>query len=177
MATNRERRAYVRKLTDIERRFGRLERGTLSRSIQILKQLRNNIAGEISQLSDWEQFRITQTRANLDEMIMQYQGQLNALSNGAIRQSYGLGQASVIEPLQELGLDNLYFTPSPAQVNALVDFSADLIQDLGNKFRGQINKEIQLATLGGKSTFKTMQDITKILYGSNRPPPFTPHMP
>jgi hypothetical protein len=176
-ATKAEIRAYTRKLREIERRFGTLERGTMRRSIDLLKQLRANIAGEITQLSDFEQFRILQTRANLDAMITQYQGQLTGLSNGAVRQSYNLGTSSVVAPLEELNLANVFFQPSPSQVNALVDFSADLIQDLGNKFRGQINREIQLAALGDKSVHGTMQTITRILYGSNRPPPFTPGLP
>ena len=177
MATKAEKQAYAKKLLEIERRLGKLERGTIQRSIALLKQLRGNIAGEITQLTDWDQYRILQTRENLEAMIANYEAQLRSLSNGAIRDSSSLGGLSVVEPLESAGLTNVFFRASPAQINTLVDFSADLIQDLGNKFRGQINREIQMAALGDKGIHKTMQSITKILYGSNRPPPFTPNMP
>ena len=175
-ATKAEKAAYARKLLEIERRFGKLERGAIQRSVALLKQLRANIAGEITQLTDWEQYRILQTRDNLEGMIASYESQLRSLSNGAIRDSSTLGGLSVVEPLESAGLTNVFFQASPAQINTLVDFSADLIQDLGNKFRGQINREIQMAALGDKGIHKTMQSITKILYGSNRPPEFTPGM-
>ncbi len=163
MATKAEKAAYARKLLEIERRFGRLERDTLRRSIAFLRDFRNQVAGQLTQIESFEQFRLRELQVNLEELILQYEGQLRTLTSGAVRGAFNLGAAFVVEPIEAAGIQGLFFRPSPAQVNVLLDFSADLISGLGQGMRKQINTQISLAALGGKSTFQTMRDITKII--------------
>jgi SPP1 gp7 family putative phage head morphogenesis protein len=163
MATKAEKQAYARKLLQIERRFGRLERDTLKRSIALLRNFRNRVAGEMSQLSDFQQWRIRELQRNLDEMIAQYEGQLRSLGDGAIRGSINLGRAAVVEPLESAGITTLFFRPSPAQINVLLDFTGDLISGLIGDMRKKINTQIRIAALGEVSPFQAMKGITKIL--------------
>ena len=175
-ATRAERAAYVRKLREIERRFGKLERGVIKRSRDMLKNLRNQIAGQIVEVDSWDQFRMNEMTGNLDDLIAGYEGQLRAMSNGAVRDSMSLGRASVMDPLDAAGMGASFFSSSPAQVNVVVDFTADLItdkvllahmgglvDDLGLGMRRQINSQIRMAALGGTSSFQTMRNITNIM--------------
>ncbi len=149
--TKAEKRAYARKLLQIERRFGLLERDILSRSIVMMRNFRGWIAAQLTEIDNFEQFRLRELQANIEELITQYEGQLRALSNGAVRDSFNLGRLSVIEPLEAAGITSLFFRPSPAQVNVLLDFSADLVRGLGAGMLKDINTQISLAALGGKA--------------------------
>ncbi len=163
MPTPTEKRAYARKLIQIERRFGHLERDTLRRSIELLRDFRNRVAGQLSDIDNFEQFRLRELQGNLNELITQYEGQLRALNNGAIRGSFNLGRSFVVEPLESAGITNIFFRPSPAQINVLLDFTADLITGIGHDIRKRINTQISMAALGERSPFQAMKEITKII--------------
>jgi len=163
MVTPAEKWAYVRKLQEIERRFGKLESDTLRRSIELLRDFRNRVAGHMSELTDFEQWRIHELQANLDGLIAQYEGQLQGMTANSIRASVNLGRAVVAEPLASIGLTNIFFRSSPAQINVLLDFSADLIRGIGHDMRKRINNQIRISALGEKSSFQAMKDITTIL--------------
>ncbi len=72
MPTKAEKLAYARKLRQIERRFGLLERDTLQRSIAFLRNFRNQVAGQLTQIENFEQFRLRELRRNLEELIAFY---------------------------------------------------------------------------------------------------------
>ena len=69
----------------------------------------------------------------------------------------------MVEPLEAAGFSTLFFRPSPAQINVLLDFSADLIRGITGDMGRKINTQIRISALGEKSSFQAMKDITKIL--------------
>src|SRR3970282_2443024 len=70
---------------------------------------------------------------------------------------------SVTAPLQAAGFQAAFFQPSQAQVNVLLDFSADLIKNITSGMLSKINTQIRIAALGNRSTMDAMQEITRIL--------------
>jgi len=174
--TNRQRKAYERKLREIARSFDRVERETLQQSIRLLRQVRDAIAGQLTD-TDFSQFRIAEQQQALDDIIANYEQQARALSNGAVRQSFTLGERFAVEPLQAAGVEGVFFRPSEAQVQVLAQFSADLIGGLSQDIRRKVNQQIQLNALAGNSQIDAMKAITNLLFKSQRPPSPTTQRP
>ncbi len=169
MATASERKAYAAKLRQIARSFDRLERATVQQSIRLLTDVRNSLAGQLID-TEFSQFRIAEQQRALDDIIANYEDKARALSNGAVRQSFAMGEQSVIEPLQAANVGAAFFRPSEAQVNVLAQFSADLISGLKDGMRGKINRVINMTALGGGSQLDAMREITQLLFKTSRPP-------
>jgi hypothetical protein len=159
VATAAERRAYARKLREIARSFDQLERATLQQSIQLLRDVRDRIAGQLTG-TEFSQFRVAEQQQALDDIINAYDAQARALANGSTRQAFALGERSVVEPLQDANIGVAFFRPSEAQVNILSQFSADLISGEAAKFRSDINRIIRMNALGGNSALDAMKEIT-----------------
>ena len=173
MATASQRKAYARRLAVITRNLGTLERNTLQQSIRLLRTVRNELAGQLIN-TDFSRFRIAEQQGAIDDILAGYENKVRALGNGAVRQSFVLGERSVIEPLQELGLEGVFFRPSTEQIEILAQFSADMIGDLSKDALRKINRSIRINALGGSSSIDAMRDITNILFKTSRPPsPFT----
>jgi len=169
VATAAERRAYARKLREIARSFDQLERATLQQSIQLLRDVRDRIAGQLTG-TEFSQFRVAEQQQALDDIINAYDAQARALANGSTRQAFALGERSVIEPLQDANIGVAFFRPSEAQVNILSQFSADLISGVTEDMRRKINTSIRMNALAGNSSLDAMRDITKLLFQTTRPP-------
>lgn len=156
---------YSRQLREIARRFDRLERTTIERSVALLVTLRNQLQLELTTAEGFNEFRIRELTANVDRLVDRYERQLRSVTTQAQLQAARLGAASVVEPLAAAGLTSGFFQPTPAQINTLLDFSADLIRNVGAQTRNAINTEIRMAALGGRSTIEAMRRITDKLGG------------
>jgi len=161
-----KKQLYKKKLNEIVRRFNSMEAETVRRAMEMLRQLQNQIAGELLRAegaTSFTAFRLKELSANLERMIQEYERQLMALSGESLRDGYTLGTQAVIEPLSAAGFQAAFFQPSQAQVNVLLDFSADLIKNITSGMLSKINTQIRIAALGNRSTMDAMQEITRIL--------------
>lgn len=154
---------YINELNAISERFGSLEDTTIKRMLTLVKQLRAQIAAELGTGTDWDQFRAAQQTAALRALVDRFQAQLQGEVAAAVNDAYEFGGISVAEPFAALGIEGMFFRPNPAQLNTLLDFSARMIQKIGNDMRGQIDQQIRLAALGQKDITQTMKDITTAL--------------
>ena len=161
MPTPKQR--YRARLRDIANRFGDLEAETVRRHIDLLREMQERLQLQLTSAEGWNERRLRQLTANVDRLVARYEAQLIGLSNGNLRQSARLGALSVTEPLQAAGVGIGFFDPTPAQLNVLLDFSADLIRDVGRQTRQAINGEIRLAALGERSTIDAMRRINQRL--------------
>lgn len=147
----------------IAARYGMMEDETSRRALGMLKGLRAQIAAELSQVGGWESYRLRSLQQRIDQMVAQYQAQLGADVYRAFVQAASDGSAAVVEPLQTLGIQGVFFSPSPAQVNVMLDFSADLVKGIGDEVRNAVNTQIRLAALGEKPPLEAMRGITQAL--------------
>lgn len=154
---------YAAALRDIASRFGNLEADTIRRSVALLAAMRDRLQLQLTGAEGFEAFRLQELSANVDQLIAQYEAQMIALSRQTLVTSSRLGALSVVEPLQAAGVAVGFFQPTPAQINVLLDFSADLIRGIGQQARQAINTEIRLAALGERSTTSAMQAINRRL--------------
>ena len=79
---------------------------------------------------DFKAFQLRELSRNIDRLVTEYETRLAAEVRGAFEGAYYNGGMAVVEPLQELGLGGAFFQPNRAQVNVLLDFSADLVKNI-----------------------------------------------
>ncbi len=161
--TPAEQARYARALDEIINRADRLDDQTIRRMIELLQELRRGINTTLTDASDFERLRVRSVQANINHLIDEFSARLQSATVRNFRQSFKLGQAALVEPFTAIGLEGVFFANVPSQINAVVDFTADLIQDITEDMRGKINSQIRLAALGQKSAFDTMRDITNVL--------------
>lgn len=153
------KRAYIKKLNQIARRYGRMENQTAKRAVTMLRALRRDIAAEIG-TTEWSQHRARELMAGLDRLVARFQAQLTGEFQAAMNTAIADGGASVTDPMHAAGISVSFHQPSTAQVNVALDFSADLIRDIGVDIRQKVNKQIRLAMLGGLGPHDAMKAIT-----------------
>lgn len=157
-----DQKAYAQAMKRITDRYLKLEDSTIKAAIDMLHSLRRNIGIEIMNVEGFEAYRLRELQAGIGRTIDQFQSQLSVQVRGDFGQAYELGASGVTEPLIAVNLPAFY-QPNIAQVNVVLDFSADLIQQIVEPMRAQINTQIRLATLGERSPFQAMQAVTGIL--------------
>lgn len=140
-----------------------MEDATIKRILVMLRDLRAQIAAEVTSVTDWDTFRRGQQNFNIQRLIDEFQARLRSELDAGVQQAYTNGGESVFDPFRAAGISQAYFTPSTAQLNTLLDYSARLVQKISDDVRGQIDTQVRLAALGGKTPFRAMQDVTKAL--------------
>ena len=173
MATAKQR--YIAKLNEIAHRFDSLEAKTVRDMVKLLQAFRKDVVSLLADLpntadyaDEFNRFRLSGLRDGIDEMIVQLEGQLTAVAANGIANGSELGLLSVTEPLTAAGITTFYNRPSMAQVNTLVDFSADLIRGVTSELRRKLNTEISRLALGALSPFQVQKNVTQLLGLSSR---------
>lgn len=163
MSTPKEQ--YADTLNEIVKRFDNLDDQTIKRLISLLQDTRRNIATSLADNpTDFEQFRLSELRSSVDNIIDDFQSKFGTDLAKSLTDTSQVGLASVTEPLDVIGLNTSAFNAlSPRQVNIALDFSAELVQNISDDLRSSINTQLRLATLAEKTPFQAMKDITKAL--------------
>jgi len=152
---------YVQQLDAIAKRFASVDAQVSRRSLTLLQELRRQIAAEVLIAgTDFEQFRLAQMSANIDKLVADFERQLLVDVQTATQTAIEMGSATITEPLQVIGVEGAFFQVSPAQVNTLLDFSAELVKDIGTGLKSAINVQVRNAALGQTTPFHAMKNIT-----------------
>lgn len=164
MSTSKQR-AYAKKFNEITKRFSRMEDDTIKRAIRLLEDLRKQISDEIVQGGNtpFNAMRLQQLKANVSELIDGFESQIQALTSKSVSQAYNFGGTSVTEPAIAAGVAGVFYQPTPAQINVLIDFSADLIKGITDDMRQKINSSLTRGALGNANPLDVMKEITEIL--------------
>lgn len=172
MATRNQQR-YAAALADVVKRFDRMEKQTVRAMLDHIRDFRKEVIALLAGLpadDTFNQFRLTSLRDSIDGLIAQLNSQLTAVAKSGIQQGAEFGLLSVIEPLTAAGVTTFYNRPALAQINTMVDFSADLIKGITDETRKRINTEINRMALGGITPFQAQKNITDILGVTARGP-------
>lgn len=157
------RQLYTKKLNQLAARFGKLEDAQVRRIQRQLVQLRKRINAELAAgATEFGQFRIAQQRANIKALIRDFEKRTQTDMVQSAATAYETGGLSAVQPLQEVGIRNVFFKPQPAQLNVILDFSSDLITGITSEIQRKVDTQVKLAALGGKSAGQAMQDITRV---------------
>lgn len=187
----REKTAYVKSLNHLADRYGSLEDKTIRRVQAMLKELRGEIAYEVTQLEGFEPYRLKRLQDTIGRLIDRFNQEAKLHINSSMKGAVEFGDQSVKGPMKRLGLDADKIEDSltyeerekaglppkmayqvqvgpmggitPQQALVAMDYSADLIKDISDPMRAQINKRIRLAIVGQKSPVDMMREITQVL--------------
>ncbi len=149
----------------------------------MLKNLRREIAVEVTGLEGFEPYRLKRLQDNIGRLIEKFEREATTLVNGSLKGSVELGGKSVTGPMKRIGLDveklekdgttttapfaqvgvGPVMQITPQQALIAMDFSADLIQAISDPMRAQINKRIRMAILGQKKPVDMMREISQVL--------------
>lgn len=158
-----QKQLYTRKLDEITRRYLAREHVQVQTALELLRQLRAEIAGQVTLSDNFDAFRLRELQANLARQIASLEAQLvNSLTN-TLTQVATDGGLSVIEPLQTVGYTGVFFSPSRAQILTVSEFTADLIRDLTAEMAAKINAALRRAALGELTPFEIMEEISRII--------------
>lgn len=161
MATRKQE--YRRSLDQIVKRYTALEENTIRRMLNALREYRHEVNAELTELSDFELFRREELTRNLDALTAELDRKLQTVNRDAVPEIYLNGKQSVVVPLGAAGINGLVIGPSAAQVNILLDYSADLIRGISAEALKVVNQQIRLGALGQKSVVEVMREISKLL--------------
>lgn len=164
MATAKQRR-YAAAMNRVIKRFETMEDATVKQMVDFLEQYRRDIIGYMSNIPDdmYASFALGEIKANIEAQTETLRRQLVTMQNGAVRTAVTDGADMVIEPLINAGIEGVFFRSTVAQINVLMDYSADLITGLTRDIIKQISGEISRVGLGALTPFQAMQQVTDIL--------------
>lgn len=154
---------YTAQLNAIAERYGRMEDSTIRQIWRELDILRKNINAQLQALGeDPSSVRLRQQQAAIDAMIARFEADANRLLQDSEGVAFEDGGLSVVEPLQAVGIQGALFAPSTAQLNTLLDFTADLITGITGDIRKGVDFQVKQIALGQETPFRAMQNVTKL---------------
>lgn len=157
------RQQYIKEIDRLIRRFDRLDHSTVRRMIELLQQLRKDLAAVIVNAQSFEGRHLLEIRNGIEQAITQFEAQAHAAIRTSINDAFLVGGDAVTLPLAGAGIIPLSTPINREMLNTLLDFSAVLIRNISGDMRGRIDAQLRLSALGGRSPFQTMQAITDIL--------------
>ncbi len=153
---------YTDSLNEIAARYGKMEDATARRIIDEIQQLRKELVAQLAASPTAAgQFRIKQQQANADRLIAELEARLRLTLDAGSATAYNEGGESAVQPLKKIGFENVFFSPSVAQINTIIDFNAELIQGITAPIRQQVNREIRNIALGQITPAQAMEQLTK----------------
>ena len=159
MPTDKQR--YTAKLNELAARYGAMEDQTARAILRMLRETRAQINDQILQAgTPASQYQLNTLRSSIERLIADFEQRAAAEVRRATADAYRFGGLSAVEPLQELGFQQAFYSPSRAQVNILQGFSSDLITGITADLRRGVDRQVRLAALGQISPYEAMQAVT-----------------
>ena len=157
---------YARKLREIVKRYDDLEDQTIRRLLSMLKKFRSNVASRVVDVDSWEAHRQRELLSMINDLIEQFQSSATAQLRSGMNAAWGIGSDEALEPLRSAGVSvqiGATAGVSKAQLNTLLDYSVDLVQEISAEMNRKITTQIRLGVLGDKNPVEVMRSITDIL--------------
>ncbi|MBK8184282.1 MAG: hypothetical protein IPK63_15945 [Candidatus Competibacteraceae bacterium] len=165
MATAKQR-AYAASMNRVIKRFETMEDATVKQMVAFLEQYRRDIIGYMSSVPDdsyFASFALGEIKANIENQTETLRQQLVTMQNGALQTAVADGVEMVVAPLMAASIEGAFFRSNVAQINVLMDYSADLIKGLAGDVIKAISSEIGRVGLGALTPYQAMQKVTDIL--------------
>ena len=99
MAGTTVQQAYASELNAIAARYGKMEGDTVKRMLAMLRDLRNEIAAEITSAENFDLYRLGQLEQNVARLVDQFESRLSGETRDAFEQAYRGGGEFVATPL------------------------------------------------------------------------------
>jgi len=158
-----EQLRYAKALKASADRYLALEDETVRRMVAALKELRDQIAVSLSTAQNFNAMHLKALLGEVDHAIDSFQARLGAGFREDFAAVYNAGGEAVVAPLQAVGGRQFFYQPNPAQLNAVMDFSAALVKNISADIRAKIDTQIRLSILGERTPVDAMRAVTDAL--------------
>lgn len=165
-------RAFQAKIDDILRTVDDLAEGAVRRAVDLAERTRREILATLADVGDqsFQARHLRQLRAAMDESIAELVRRYQADVGGLLERAHELGIDLAEEPLRAAAAaaPGVNFQAAGGLVprnllEVLVDYSADLITNLGAEALRKTNAVLAQAALGTVGPFEAMQRIAGAL--------------
>jgi hypothetical protein len=163
-----EQARFAAQLNKISARYGRLEDTTAAEIQRAVRDFQQQITANIGTAGSGEAMRLRELDQNLQRYVDDFQRRAMIAIRNSKTGALDFGAASVTAPLRAAGIEGVFNAPSLSQLNTAVDYTADLIRQIGDSMRDQISAQLRAAIVGVKSPVEVMQRITYILGTENQ---------
>jgi len=160
--TTKREQAYNDMVRGLIASVGQLQDAEVARARGILEHMRSEIAARTAE-TDWQAHAIPQLKAAVTRAIETFERQYRAGHDPALANMFEAGIDMVDAPLAAAGIRVAAPEISRTALEIAQGYSADLIGGLSADAIKQINGEITLGIMGGKSVGDVMQAIGRSL--------------
>jgi hypothetical protein len=154
---------YLKSINDILKQVDHLEDDGLRRAVQLLGETLAQIRSRMITAEGWRLDNLINLQQQVNDLIAVFQREMAQKTGGALIRAWELGTQSVDDPLAVSGIRVPIARLSRNVVAVLQNYSADLIQRIGDETRASINATLTQSMLGQQSPFDAMQTITNTL--------------
>lgn len=157
-----DKRAYDRKLKELMAGVGKLKNEEVRRVMVLLEDLHREIASRVA-VSEWDAHHLIEMKRTIAAAVKAFRARYTAASESALASMWEAGMESVDLPLTVAGVSIAAPTIPRAALEIMQDYSADLIRGLTADALKQVNNEITLGVLGGKTPYQAMEAIGRTI--------------
>jgi hypothetical protein len=154
--------AYNAMLEELIGKVGKLTEAEVERALALLDEVRREVSAIVLD-SDWKVYYVPQMQEAVGRAAEKLRQQYGERFDSAGVNLWNAGIDQVDWPLNYVGIRFQAPEISRAALEILQGYSADLIRNLTDSARSQINREIAMGVLGGKSPWEVMQAIGRSL--------------
>ena len=158
--SRRLRRQYTRKVNKLVRDIRRQERSGVRQAMRILRDTRERVLGDLDTARGFEAFHADEIRQAVDRSVEEFEDRYGHLAKTKVDDAFKAGQAMVKEPLETVTELTFSIPELPADlVEVLQGTTADLVKEVGQRMRDQINGEVQQAVTGAQRPVDARRSI------------------
>jgi len=157
---------YAQKTAKLIKQAQSLTKENIRDILRLLEDTRREV-GNMVATTDWQLYNLTSLKNNTDKIIKEFKAMYVNILDDADKRFWGLGVDFVDESLKTAGL----ILPLPdvdmKLLSVLQGYSSDLITGLTDEAIKNINSQITLSLMGGKSPYDAMKAIGRNLNGKS----------
>lgn len=148
-----ERRAYFKKLRELRKQIGSLDKANQKELLKLIQTTRRSIITSIAEAKDFKAYHLSELTAEFQSVMGQFGTRYGAMMNELIPIHSELGAQLTTVPIAEYGAASIggFTGVSPAVTEAAATMSAELVSGLTTEALKNINTQVRLVSMGVKS--------------------------
>lgn len=161
--------AYGKKVDKVIRSVGKLEDDAVREAMGILTDTRKSIAEKLVTARGYDIQHLPELEQAVDESLAEMRERYTEFFERRGNEFWEAGSRLALDPVEDiLGIKVSTAGPNLELLEVMQGTTADLVVDITDRARNEINGEIRQAVLGVKRPFEAQQEIMKTLRTQER---------
>ncbi len=161
--------AYGKKVDKVIRSVGKLEDSAVKEAMNILADTRKSIAEKLITARGFDIQHLPELEQAVDESLAEMRERYTEFFDRRGNEFWEAGSRLALDPVEDtLGIKISTSGPNLELLEVMQGTTADLVVDITDRARDEINGEIRQAVLGVKRPFEAQQEIMKTLRTQER---------